>query len=279
MTSSNGNIFRVTGPLCGEFTGPGEFPAQRPVTRSFDVFFHLRLNKRLSKQPWGWWFETAGWSLWRHRNGNHKLRIDKQIVRSSHWYISIILNSLNLATGLDSVFHDDVIKWKHFPRHWPFVRGIHRSPVNSPHKGQWREALMLSLICVWIKSYVNTREAGDLRRHRAHYDITVIENLAETNTRDFKNKFSCGLIKQDPRDLVQVYLRMARSGSGLPSWSACVVHIDVFCGRNVPVHWSWEPLLWSLFVSQSKPMLRFLMKYMGFIHPASYFNGGLAKPP
>ena len=50
MTSSNGNIFRVTGPLCGEFTGPGEFPAQRPVTRSFDVIFDLRLNKRLSKQ-------------------------------------------------------------------------------------------------------------------------------------------------------------------------------------------------------------------------------------
>ena len=69
MTSSNGNIFRVTGPLCGEFTGPGEFPAQRPVTRSFDVFFDLCLNKRLSKQPWGWWFETPAWSLWRHRNG------------------------------------------------------------------------------------------------------------------------------------------------------------------------------------------------------------------
>ena len=51
MTSSNGNILRVTGPLCGEFTGPGEFPAQRPVTRSFDVFFDLRLGKRLSKQP------------------------------------------------------------------------------------------------------------------------------------------------------------------------------------------------------------------------------------
>ena len=50
MTSSIGTIFRVTGPLCGEFTGPSEFPAQRPVTRSFDVFFDLRLNKRLSKQ-------------------------------------------------------------------------------------------------------------------------------------------------------------------------------------------------------------------------------------
>ena len=68
MTSSNGNIFRVTGPLCGEFTGPGEFPTQRPVTRSFDVFFDLRVNKRLSKQSRGWWFETPASSLWRHCN-------------------------------------------------------------------------------------------------------------------------------------------------------------------------------------------------------------------
>ena len=50
-----------------------------------------------------------------------------------------------------AAMHDDVIKWKHFPRYWPFVRGIHRSPVNSPHKGQWRGALMFSLICVLNK--------------------------------------------------------------------------------------------------------------------------------
>ena len=68
MTSSNGNIFRVTGPLCGEFTGPGEFPTQRPVTRSFDVFFDQGLNKRLNKHSWGWWFETLSSPLWRHRN-------------------------------------------------------------------------------------------------------------------------------------------------------------------------------------------------------------------
>ena len=68
MTSSNGDIFRVTGPLCGEITGPGEFPTQRPVTRSFDGFFYLCPNKRLNKQPWGWWFETPSWSLWRQRN-------------------------------------------------------------------------------------------------------------------------------------------------------------------------------------------------------------------
>ena len=70
--------------------------------------------------------------------------------------------------------HDDVIKWKHFPRYWPFVRGIHRSPVNSPHKGQWCGALMFSLICVWINGWVNNREAGDLRRYGAHYDVTVM---------------------------------------------------------------------------------------------------------
>ena len=70
--------------------------------------------------------------------------------------------------------HDDVIKWKHFPRYWPFVRGIHRSPVNSPHKGHWRGALMFSLICVWINGWVNNREAGDLRRYRGHYDVIVM---------------------------------------------------------------------------------------------------------
>ena len=71
-------------------------------------------------------------------------------------------------------YHDDVIKWKHFPRFWPFVRGIHRSPVNSPHRGQWRGALMFSLICAWIQGWVNNCEAGDLRRHRAHYDVIVM---------------------------------------------------------------------------------------------------------
>ena len=50
-----------------------------------------------------------------------------------------------------TLWYDDVIKWKHFPRHWPFVWGIHRSPVNSPHKGQLRGALMFSLIFDWIK--------------------------------------------------------------------------------------------------------------------------------
>ena len=62
-------IFSALLAICaGNSPVPGEFPAQRSVTRSFDVFFHLRLNKRLSKQSWGWWFETLSRPLWRHRN-------------------------------------------------------------------------------------------------------------------------------------------------------------------------------------------------------------------
>ena len=69
--------------------------------------------------------------------------------------------------GVAHYVYDDVIKWKHFPRNWLFVRGIHRSPVNSQHKGQWRGALM--------NGWVNNR--GDLRRHRAHYDVTVMDYI------------------------------------------------------------------------------------------------------
>ena len=70
--------------------------------------------------------------------------------------------------------HDDVIKWKHFPRYWPFVRGIHRWPVNSPHKGQWRGAFMFVWSAPWINGWVNNRKAGDLRRHRAHYNVILM---------------------------------------------------------------------------------------------------------
>ena len=69
MTSSNGNIFRVTGHLCGEFTGHRWIPRTKASVGSFDVFFDLRLNKKLSIQPWGWWFRTPSRPLWRYNNG------------------------------------------------------------------------------------------------------------------------------------------------------------------------------------------------------------------
>ena len=76
--------------------------------------------------------------------------------------------------------HDYIVKLKHFPRCWPFVRGIHRSPVNSMHRGQWRGALMFSLIRTWVNGWANNREASDLRRHRAHYDIIMGMPLVST---------------------------------------------------------------------------------------------------
>ena len=120
---------------------PGEFPAQRPVTQGFDVFFGLRPDKQLSKQSWGWWFQTPSHSLWRHRNAGE--------------------------------YHDNVIKWKHFPPCWPFARGIYRSPVYSPHKGQRRGALIVSLICASPNGCTNNRDTDDLRRHCA-YDVSDI---------------------------------------------------------------------------------------------------------
>ena len=96
------------------------------------------------------------------------------------WYQSNCLLRLPHATILFAnvlvtfTNHDDVIKWKHFPRYWSFVRGVHRSPLNSPHKGQSRGALMFSLIWAWINGWVNNREAGEWRLHRAHCDVTVM---------------------------------------------------------------------------------------------------------
>ena len=96
------------------------------------------------------------------------------------FFVPVWFSNWWLGAAYDSVLwdifqhHDDVIKWKYFPRYWPFVRGIHRSAVNSPHKGQWHGALTFSLIYVWINGWVNNRKAGDLRCYRAHCDATVM---------------------------------------------------------------------------------------------------------
>ena len=89
-------------------------------------------------------------------------------------FLIIIYLFLNAMASVGSLSLYTMSWWKHFPRYWPFVRRIHRSPVNSPHKGQWRGALMSSLICTWINSWINNPAAGDLRRHRAHCDVSVM---------------------------------------------------------------------------------------------------------
>ena len=98
---------------------------------------------------------------------------------------------LGVAVNDEKPSHGDVIKWTHFSRYCPFVRGIHRLPVKSPHKGRWRGALMFSLICAWINAWVNNCEAGDSRRHGAHYDVIVMSRSGDISipSYDFPSNF------------------------------------------------------------------------------------------
>ena len=93
-----------------------------------------------------------------------------------HCCIRSINNFEYVLTDEMTLLHVVVIRWKHFPCYWPFVRGIHWSPVNSPHKGQWRGALMYSFICTWTNGWANNRDASDLRCHHTHYDVTVMHH-------------------------------------------------------------------------------------------------------
>ena len=93
--------------------------------------------------------------------------------RESH-PLSCHLNALYHSYSVACFDHDDVIKFNHFLCYWPSVRWIHRSSVISRHKCQRRGGLIFSMICAWINGWVNNREASDLRRHYAHYDVTVI---------------------------------------------------------------------------------------------------------
>ena len=77
-------------------------------------------------------------------------------------------------TRISAKTDDDVIKWKHVPRYWPFVRGVNQWLMSSPHKGQWGGALIFSLICAWTNDWANNRDVGDLRRHHRHYDVIAM---------------------------------------------------------------------------------------------------------
>ena len=111
MTSSNGNIFALLALCAGNSPVHGEFPAQRPVTRSFDVFLDLRLNKRLSKQSWGWWFETLSWPLWRHSNGACHTLIHSwyRLARMSWRKIGTGPSTTTMLIRLSQFYHDDNI--------------------------------------------------------------------------------------------------------------------------------------------------------------------------
>ena len=112
MMSASGNIFRVTGPL--NSPGTGEFPAQRPVTRSFDVFFDLRLNKLLRKQSWGWWFETLSCPLWCHFNDMRYSSSTKLCTVSIILYRGWRHNLNHRKNSMFVVITETLFTWRYF---------------------------------------------------------------------------------------------------------------------------------------------------------------------
>ena len=142
MTSSNGNIFRLTGPLCGRFTGHRWIPRTKAGDGELWCFL---------------------WSEPKQTFGD---------LRSHHAHYDAIVMGWLEKPALMSLWWRH--KMEHFTCYWPFVRGIHRWTVNSPHKGRWRGALIFSLTYAWTNGWVNNREADDLRRHRAHYIVIVM---------------------------------------------------------------------------------------------------------
>ena len=112
----------------------------------------------------------------RNLNPHNSINTKHFRIRYGYWHP----NKMLISSYKQYQNHDDVIKWKNFPRYWPFVRGIHRWPVNSPRKGQWRGVLMSSLICAWINGWVNNAEVSDLRRHHANYDVIVMYQIHPT---------------------------------------------------------------------------------------------------
>ena len=145
---------RVTGLCEGNWPGPGELPAQRASN---------------AKKVSIWWRHHG----WYHSTGKQVKQTQCGSFKSfilSQYFLS---ETSNIIVS-DSI-HDDVIKWRHFTRCFPFMWGIHQWPVNSLHKGQWRGTSMLCLIYVWKKNgWVANRDADDLIRCRAHYDVTVM---------------------------------------------------------------------------------------------------------
>ena len=118
---------------------------------------------------------------------------------------------------------------EHFPRYWPFVRRIHRSPVNSPHKGQWRGALMISLICAWTKGEVNNRDA----RCVEGCQIDVISSSGDSVWKARFLGWGCLINSHSVRD-TSPYFQVVGKDSFLESRADYSYHFPV-----LSVRWHW----------------------------------------
>ena len=123
------------------------------ITWDQDIFYHRRLTIC--------WAPLSGWQQRKHRSST---------------LLTLWKGNPPVTGGSPSQSADNTEPWwRHQMETFSALLAIcaGNSPVNSPHKGQWRGALLFSLICAWINGWVNNGEAGDFRRYRAHYDVIV----------------------------------------------------------------------------------------------------------
>ena len=155
MTSSNGSIFRVTGHLCGEFTGPRWIPRTKASDADFDVFFDLSQNKWLSEAGdlWGWWFETPPCPLWRHSNG-HSCRF----VNNLNWCQARNKGSLCQTLVKTMFLMGDIFHIKlDLPIHFPLT-------ITKPTKQLHTASASVELLVVHTCSQAWFSQAGNIEK-------------------------------------------------------------------------------------------------------------------
>ena len=132
------------------------------VRRYFSLFMrHISQVRRFDQPPWGW----QDWPVWQ------KIDESRNIVRYHCMHLTAHLRTYRMSKTLKSWWPNEM---EAFSVLLAFVWGVHRTPVNSPYKGQWRGALMFSWNCAWTNFWANNWDAGDLRHHRAYYDVIVM---------------------------------------------------------------------------------------------------------
>ena len=215
----------------GIHRGPVNSPHKWPVTRKmfpFDDVIMVRSryaehSKTGDKENafWGWIEDfKLGWGGVGVGGGVQCSWVAVEVVRECCvWY------SWLLAFPLVSIYS----WWRHQMETFSALLGIcagnfHRSPVNSPHKGQWRGDLMFSLICVWINGWRNNREAGDLRRHPTHCDLIVMSALKRSQWRHYFSEYkscTCSILVRITRSRLLSSHVTVRYGMSLRNGLVC----------------------------------------------------------
>ena len=133
-------FFALLASCAGNTPVSGEFPTQRPVSRGFDIFFDLRLNKRLSKQSWGWWFETLSCSSWRHCNMYSNIRGRALFTVNFHFIVRKSYNRLYPIVANVISKTGSLSKWilRNTAAHTNSIFGLHRKTSQLNYTESWQ---------------------------------------------------------------------------------------------------------------------------------------------